>query len=856
VSHSSPLSHATKARVAFGSGVAGDVMGVSRVPHTLRLLSLNTDLPIFPGGGGVEYLTLLQTRSLAGTIGLVSMAHTRDHLARAAGLRAGGIHLYLWESPFIDAAPAARRSRNALVMRAHRALVSISRTLRAGLWRPRDTMIMDGAFRNLAPALTTALGDGPWHVVSYVQSSAAIMREYMPEPWVSVLVLHDIRSVLYRRRARAARTLWSRWRFSDEARRYEAFERELCQRFDLIVTVSDHDAAWVLDHYTPRRVVAVPLPIDAGYFAAQPAAAEVPGRIVFSGLMSHPPNADAAVHFARDVFPAVRRQVPLAEFWVVGREPTASVQALADLPGITVTGEVPDIRPHLASATVVVVPLTYGSGSRQKILEAWAVERCVVSTSVGAEGLHFVDGVHLAVADGAEKMAAMVVRALTDDGFRDGLRHAGRTIAATMHDPAVTARTYYNAVCATAAEKAAQAEPMRVALDMRWMVPGLAGGLEQLARAFLNELMVLDRSNSYVAILPARSRHDFPFDRTDSVRPVCLDSIGAYLQRGLRQVTRRLAARLHLDDWQTPEVVRLRWLRALNVDIAYSFPGYIHPDLWPLRHVLIVPDIQHEYFPEFFTEQAVAERQRLFGESIRHADHICAISEFTRQSLIDRLGTAPERITTVPLAADSIFNATASPGDRSIVEKYGLRSRGYLFLPAHTWHHKNHRAALSALRILRDKHGLTIELVCTGGAREGQADLDRQVEAEHLAVRFLGYCARAELPALYRQAACLVFPSLFEGFGMPVLEAMACGCPVVCSNTTSLPEIAGDAALLVDPVDHEALADGIATILRSPDLRTDLEGRGVRQAARFSWRRHTTETVRVLHRVHQQLRKI
>ena len=91
---------------------------------------------------------------------------------------------------------------------------------------------------------------------------------------------------------------------------------------------------------------------------------------------------------------------------------------------------------------------------------------------------------------------------------------------------------------------------------------------------------------------------------------------------------------------------------------------------------------------------------------------------------------------------------------------------------------------------------------------------------------------------------------------MPVLEAMACGCPVVCSSTTSLPEIAGDAAVLVDPLDHEALADGLAAVLRSAELRTDLAARGVRQAARFSWRRHTTEAVRVLHRVHQQLRTI
>jgi glycosyltransferase involved in cell wall biosynthesis len=829
---------------------------LSTAPRTLCLLSVNTDLPVFPGGGAVEYLTLLQTARLAKTLGLVSMAHTREHLMNAQVLVEGGVRVYLWKSPFIERSPGTAPARRGIAKRLHHVLVAASRMARAGLWRPRDTVIMDGAFRNLAPALTQALADAPWHVVSFVQSSAATMRDYMPAPWISVLVLHDIRSLLYRRRAQTAHSIWSRWGFQDEARRYEALERELCRRFDLIVTVSDHDAAWVREHYGASRVVPVPLPVDTGYFAAEPAAREVPGRIVFSGLMSHPPNADAAVHFANDVLPLVRAQVPMAEFWIVGREPTAAVEALGQVPGVRVTGAVPDIRPYLASATVVVVPLTYGSGSRQKILEAWAVERCVVSTEVGAEGLQYEDGIHLAIADGTEQMAATVVRALTDAEFRNSLRHAGRQVAITRHEPAASAATYYKAVAATAADKAGRADPMRVAIDMRWMVPGLAGGLEQLARAFLNGLIALDRCNRYVAILPARSRHDFPFDRTSTVRPVCLDSAGAYVRRALRRVSRSINARLHLDDWQTPDVVKLRWLHALDVEIAYSFPGYIHPDLWPLRHVLVVPDIQHEFFPQFFSEEAVAERQRLFGTSITRANHICAISEFTRQSLIDRLGVPPQRITTVPLAADSIFTPAASPRDAATLEKYALRSGVYLYFPGHTWHHKNHRAAVTALRILRDKYGLTMELVCTGGPREGQSGLDQQIEAEHLPVRFLGYCDRSELPALYRNAACLVFPSLFEGFGMPVLEAMACGCPVVCSNTTSLPEIAGDGAVLIDPLDHEALADGISGILQSPDLRRDLTARGTRQAARFSWRRHTADTVGVLHRVHQEVRNI
>jgi glycosyltransferase involved in cell wall biosynthesis len=332
-------------------------------------------------------------------------------------------------------------------------------------------------------------------------------------------------------------------------------------------------------------------------------------------------------------------------------------------------------------------------------------------------------------------------------------------------------------------------------------------------------------------------------------------------------IRRRVLGALRLDDWQSPSVGQLRWARDLDAELVYAFPGYTHPDVQVLPQVLMVPDIQHEYCPQFFADPVLEERTRLYRDSIARATHLCAISEFTRQTLIDRLGVAPDKVTTIPLAADPMFTtglpdvASAESGtddaDRAVLARHGLEPRGYLFFPGHTWHHKNHRTAVRALAVLRRRHGLTLPLVCTGGAREAQISIEGEIVDAGLegAVRFLGYAARTDLPALYRQAACLVFPSLFEGFGMPVLEAMACGCPVVCSDSTSLPEIAGGAAVLVDPEDPEALADGVAQVLRERDLRESLIERGRRQAARFSWRRHTIDTVRVIHEARQALRR-
>ena len=212
-------------------------------------------------------------------------------------------------------------------------------------------------------------------MVIVVQSSHAATLDSLPRPLVSVLVMHDIRARMLHRQARIATSWWQRRRLKREARRYFRFERDQLRRYDLIVALSAADAGWIAKHYAPARIAVVPIPVDATYFAPLPDVAERAGRIVFTGLMSHPPNMDAAIYFALQVFPAIRAECPEAEFVVVGKHPPAEVLALADIDGVTVTGEVADTRPYLMSAAVVVVPLRFGSGVRNKILEAWCLEK-------------------------------------------------------------------------------------------------------------------------------------------------------------------------------------------------------------------------------------------------------------------------------------------------------------------------------------------------------------------------------------------------------------------------------------------------------------------------------------------------
>ena len=397
--------------------------------------------------------------------------------------------------------------------------------------------------------------------------------------------------------------------------------------------------------------------------------------------------------------------------------------------------------------------------------------------------------------------------------------------------------------------------PLRAVIDLRWMRPGVAGGIENLSRSFLNHLVQLDGFNRYTVLVPAEVRYDFDTRGRSTFTFATVDGPGAYARRAALSAARFLHGRLRVQYWRTPEVETLRRARALGAEVALSVPGYIHPDVVPLTNVLIMPDIQHEYCPEFFSPRELDERRRLYSVSAKRATHICAISEFTRQTLIERLGIPPERVTTTHLAADPIFHPrSAARGDRRrVLDKHGLKSGEYLLFPANTWPHKNHETAFQALRVLRGAYGLDPLLVCTGSPKDAHGELLAKILDARLGdrVRFLGYVPITDMPSLYEGAAALMFPSLFEGFGIPLLEAMWCDCPIVCSNATSLPEVAGDAALLVDPRSPEELAHALNRVLTGGELRRALIERGRQRVKDFSWTKFTLEIVSVLHRTRQ-----
>jgi len=396
---------------------------------------------------------------------------------------------------------------------------------------------------------------------------------------------------------------------------------------------------------------------------------------------------------------------------------------------------------------------------------------------------------------------------------------------------------------------------MHIAIDLRWMHPGVAGGIENLSRSFLNHLLRLDGVNYYSILAPAEIQYDFDLRGSPNFRFVRTHGP----VHDWRHLWGRISRSLHKASSQRyTNGEALPYAHRRQVDVVLSLSGYIHIDAYPLRNVVVVPDLQHEYHPEFFPPEVLEERARVFGEAIRRADHLIAISEFTRQTVLERYAIAPERIDTVHPAADPVFSPDTRLGlDRSrILRKYSLSEGEFLFFPANTWAHKNHQGLLETLALLRDAYHLTPPLVCTGTAKEAQPAIAQTIRRLRLEaqVRFLGYCPLEDLPLLYEGAAALVFPSFFEGFGIPLLEAMSRDCPIVCSNATSLPEIAGDAALLVDPRAPREFAAAISRLLTDPVLRRTLIARGRQQVKKFSWRRFTVDTVRLVHRVAEMSR--
>jgi len=337
-------------------------------------------------------------------------------------------------------------------------------------------------------------------------------------------------------------------------------------------------------------------------------------------------------------------------------------------------------------------------------------------------------------------------------------------------------------------------------------------------------------------------------------------ALGRVLGDRLRPIASRLAPpqpgrRTAMDRLRTP--ARDLWWHQFGVTVAarragaslLHLPGGLGPMRRRLPTVLTIHDLNVLRFPHFFRRWSRYYGRIVLPRAARAADAIIAVSHATKADVVERLSIPEDRVVVVPNGVDPAFAplAAESPAARDVRHRHPL-PRNFVLTVGFVEPRKNLPRLLEAIHRLRQRaETADVTLVHAGPdgwLANGVTETIRRLDLSQ-AVRFLGHVPRHDLVALYGVARLCAYPSLYEGFGLPVAEAMACGCPVVTSNVSALPEVAGGAAVLVDPGSVEEIAAGIAALWTDENRRRTLAARGLARARSFTWERTARATAAV-----------
>jgi glycosyltransferase involved in cell wall biosynthesis len=346
-----------------------------------------------------------------------------------------------------------------------------------------------------------------------------------------------------------------------------------------------------------------------------------------------------------------------------------------------------------------------------------------------------------------------------------------------------------------------------VGISLLTLVPGELGGSETYVRELLRGLGRVGELSYRVLLPPVApdAAEGLPAETATEYRHACT-------------IPQRLLAMTAAAARPGPLRRRLRGADVVHYPLTLRIPP-IAPS------VVTLHDVQHLDLPQMFPRSELLFRKLAWHRSARSADRVIVVSEFVRDRAVAKLGLDPSRLRVVPLGLD-----------RDTLKPSGGEREPFIYYPARRWKHKNHQRLFEAFGQLRRKRP-DLRLVLTGGG--DFSDVPVGVDA-------LGHVPWSEVASLLQRASALVFPSLYEGFGLPTLEAMACGCPVACSNAAALPETVGGAAKLFDPHDASAIAAAVEQVLDDPAPWAE---RGLDHAAHYSW----DETARRTDAVYSEL---
>lgn len=368
---------------------------------------------------------------------------------------------------------------------------------------------------------------------------------------------------------------------------------------------------------------------------------------------------------------------------------------------------------------------------------------------------------------------------------------------------------------------------MRIAIDAHSIGTQLAGNATYAA-SIINSLAAIDQKNDYTLYVTLP------------------EAVERYTGRWPNFQVRRMMA--HTPIIRIP--LALSWeLRRRPVDILLV--QFTAPPFAPCQIVTAIHDISYEHLPETFNRRSVAQMRLTIRHTARRAAHIITPSEYSRQDVIDTYKIPAEKVTSIPLAAPSFLKNVDDEKEVARVRKrFGL-PREFILGVGSIQPRKNLGRLIEAYARLNSAGGDLPPLVLVGKRAWRAGDIFHTVQKWNIKekVIFTGFVPDEDLASLYSAAMLFVYPSFFEGFGLPPLEAMQCGTPVIAGNRTSIPEVVGDAGLLIDPFDTDALSDAMQKLVSDGDLRRSLAGKGLERAKLFSWNRTARQTLDIFERI-------
>jgi len=366
---------------------------------------------------------------------------------------------------------------------------------------------------------------------------------------------------------------------------------------------------------------------------------------------------------------------------------------------------------------------------------------------------------------------------------------------------------------------------MKIGINLTDLITGKIGGMETYMRSLIHYFPLISSDDQF-----------FVFGYSSILKTINEKKItGVVVNENLTrekqsELLKQLIIKNKIDVWFSPLLI-------------------LDPLDCPVPSVFTIPDMQHEYFPNFFDKSVLQWRKTYFQLSADRADMILTLSNNSRNDIIHFLDVSPEKVKTVYLGSPNWISENKKANTKKLTSKF-IKS-DYLFYPANTWPHKNHMRLLEAFNRIKYKNN--INLLFSGYPHQADQKIRDFIIKNNLSnrIHFLGYIENEQMSYIYQNAFGLIFPSLFEGFGIPIVEAFKSGCPVLCANNSSIPEIGGDAVLYFDGLSVSEISNSILKFISEPNLRSKLIEKGYERAKKFSYHKTAKQTLKYIKSISQ-----